>query len=115
LEPWTFSRISSGIGSGHMFSPTLAAVACRASSSSGRFDMIPEVRVPSAITQAPVSVATSTSRSGLSSLAVVIASASTSRPSASVLSTSTVLPPYILSTSPGRVAVPDGMFSARLA
>ncbi len=29
-----------------------------------------------------------------------------------MLSTSTVLPPYIRSTSPGRVAVPEGMFSA---
>ena len=75
----------------------------------------PESFVPSATTQAPVSVATSTIRSGLTRLAVVIPSASTSRPSASVLSTSTVLPPYIVSTSPGRVALPDGMFSARQA
>ena len=29
-----------------------------------------------------------------------------------MLSTSTVLPPYIVRTSPGRVAEPDGMFSA---
>ena len=35
-----------------------------------------------------------------------------SRPSASVLSTSTVVPPYWVSTSPGRWAVADGMFSA---
>ena len=34
-----------------------------------------------------------------------------SRPSASVFSTSTVLPFRILSTSPGRIAVPLGMFS----
>ena len=34
------------------------------------------------------------------------------RPSASVLVTSTVLPERIVSTSPGRIAVPDGMFSA---
>ena len=37
----------------------------------------------------------------------------TRRPSASVLSTSTVLPPRIVMTSDGRCAVPDGMFSAR--
>ena len=37
----------------------------------------------------------------------------TRRPSASVLSTSTVLPPQMVSTSDGRCAVPDGMFSAR--
>ena len=32
-----------------------------------------------------------------------------------MLSTSTVFPPYIVSTSEGRIAVPDGMFSARHA
>ena len=42
--------------------------------------------------------------SGSASVASTSASARTSRPSASVLSTSTVLPPYIVSTSPGRVA-----------
>ena len=41
-----------------------------------------------------------------------MASARISRPSASVLSTSTVMPPYWVSTSPGRCAVADGMFSA---
>ena len=61
---------------------------------------------------APVRVATSTITSGSSSAASTSASASTSRPSASVLSTSTVLPPYIVSTSPGRIAVPETMFSA---
>ena len=74
--------------------------------------MMPKVRLPSASTIAPVSVATSTIASGFSSEALVSASASTRRPSASVLSTSTVLPLYMRSTSPGRVAEPDGMFSA---
>ena len=37
----------------------------------------------------------------------------TRRPSASVFSTSTVVPPRMVSTSDGRWAVPDGMFSAR--
>ena len=36
----------------------------------------------------------------------------TTRPSASVFMTSTVLPPYIVMTSDGRMAVPEGMFSA---
>jgi hypothetical protein len=62
---------------------------------------------------APVNVARSTTASGRSSWsAYASASASTSRPSASVLSTSTVRPPYIRSTSPGRYAVALGMFSA---
>ena len=39
----------------------------------------------------------------------------TSRPSASVLTTSTVLPPWIVSTSPSRVAVPDGMLSVHIS
>ena len=34
------------------------------------------------------------------------------RPSASVLAISTVCPSYMRTTSPGRIAVPDGMFSA---
>ncbi len=73
---------------------------------------MPATRSPSAVTQAPVRVATSTITSGSSSVARTSASARTSRPSASVLSTSTVLPPYIVRTSPGRVASPETMFSA---
>ena len=72
----------------------------------------PATLVPRATTHAPVKVATSTIRSGLSSDARTSASPSTSRPSASVFSTSTVLPPYMVSTSDGREAEPDGMFSA---
>ena len=60
----------------------------------------------------PVSVATSRITSGFFSVASTSASPSTSRPSASVLSTSTVVPPYIVSTSPGRTAEPETMFSA---
>jgi hypothetical protein len=52
-------------------------------------------------------------RSGSSSLARASASAITSLPSASVLSTSTVLPPYMVRTSDGLWALPLGMFSAR--
>ena len=50
--------------------------------------------------------------SGSSSAANASASARISRPSASVLVISTVLPSNIVSTSPGRMAAPDGMFSA---
>ena len=53
----------------------------------------------------------STIASGFSSLARLSASARMSRPSASVLSTSTVLPLRMRSTSPGRIALPLGMFS----
>lgn len=52
--------------------------------------------------QAPVRVATSTIRSGESSVARASASAITSLPSASELTFSTVVPPYIVSTSEGR-------------
>ncbi len=50
--------------------------------------------------------------SGSSRTAIVSASASTSLPSASVLSTSTVLPDKMVRTSPGRIAEPLIMFSA---
>ena len=49
--------------------------------------------------------------SGLASLASARASARISRPSASVLSTSIVLPLRMVSTSPGRVASPPSMLS----
>ena len=49
--------------------------------------------------------------SGSASQAMDNPSASTSRPSASVLSTSTVLPLRIRSTSPTRVASPPVMLS----
>ncbi len=62
--------------------------------------------------QAPVRVAMSTMASGCEAAPSASASAITSRPSASVFSTSTVLPFFIFSTSPGRMAWPDGMFSA---
>ena len=63
---------------------------------------------------APVSVARSTISRGLKrSLVYHSASASTSRPSASVLITSMVCPDIERTTSPGRCALPDGMFSTR--
>ena len=61
---------------------------------------------------APVNVARSTMRRGLNcSWAYQSTSASTRRPSASVLSTSMVCPDMLVTMSPGRCAVPDGMFS----
>ena len=59
----------------------------------------------------PVSVAMSTSRSAPWLTACVRQSASTSRPSASVLMISIVVPLAAVTTSPGLTAVPDGMFS----
>ena len=50
--------------------------------------------------------------SGESAADAASTSASTRRPSASVLVTSTVVPPNMVSTSEGRCAVPLGMFSA---
>ena len=38
----------------------------------------------------------------------------TRRPSASVLNTSTVMPPRIVSTSPRRIALPEGMLSVHM-
>ena len=63
---------------------------------------------------APVSVAMSTIASGCTSDASDSPSASTRRPSASVLWISTVLPLRIVSTSPSFIAVPDGMLSVHI-
>ncbi len=66
---------------------------------------------PSATRTAPVRVAKSRMTSARNLSAYVSASARTSRPSASVLSTSTVLPLRNRRMSPGRVAEPLGRFS----
>ena len=70
--------------------------------------------VPRATVAAPVRVARSTTASGAGSISAASdsASASTSRPSASVFSTSTVDPLRMVSTSPGLRARAPGMFSA---
>ena len=63
---------------------------------------------------APVSVARSTMNFGLKrSAAYQITSASTRRPSASVLMISMVWPDMDVTMSPGRCALPSGMFSTR--
>ena len=56
----------------------------------------------------------STIASGSSSVARTRPSASSSRPSASVLWISTVLPPRIVRTSPSFIAEPDGMLSVHI-
>ena len=105
------SFISSGIGIGQTDSPASPATVQSASRISS-VPMIAATLSPSATTMWPVSVATSRITSGLLSAAITSASAMISRPSASVLVTSTVVPPYIVSTSPGRIAAPEIMFSA---
>ena len=74
--------------------------------------MTAQMSVPSATMAAPVSVAESMITRGFFSARYASASARISRPSASVFSTSEVLPPRWRSTSPGRMAEPPGMFSA---
>jgi hypothetical protein len=66
---------------------------------------------PSALTIAPVSVARSTIRSAPCSTAHARQSARTSRPSASVLTISIVVPVRARTMSPGFIAWPDGRFS----
>ena len=67
--------------------------------------------LPNVVTIAPVSVARSTSRSAPWSIACARQSASTSRPSASVLRISIVVPVLARTMSPGLTAWPLGMFS----
>ena len=67
--------------------------------------------LPRATTHAPVSVATSIRWVAPSCCAYHRPSPSTRRPSASVFSTSTVLPPAPVRMSPGLIARPPGMFS----
>ena len=66
---------------------------------------------PSATTTAPVRVAASSTAAGLKRRTYDSASHRMSRPSASVLMISIVLPRWLLTTSPGFTAVPDGRFS----
>ena len=62
---------------------------------------MPAVLEPSATVAAPVSVARSIIKSGLSFCALPSASAKTSLPSASVFRTSIVFPPKVVTTSLG--------------
>jgi hypothetical protein len=73
--------------------------------------MAPVMSSPSATMHAPVSVAVSMITCGFFSARYASESANTRRPSASVFSTSDVLPPRCVRMSPGFVAEPLGMFS----
>src|SRR5687768_8702832 len=77
--------------------------------SSSSLPITPVAVCPSAITHAPVNVAASTTAAGLNRFAYTRTSASTSRPSASVLMISMCLPFDARTTSPGFTAVPGGM------
>src|SRR5215475_672675 len=104
---------SSSSGSRHRLSPAACPAAISPAASSSSVANSPAVRRPSAVRTEPVSVAMSTNRSGRSrAAAYASASASTTRPSASVLRTSVVRPPYCRITSLGRYAEPDTAFSA---
>ena len=81
--------------------------------SSSLLPIAPAIPKPRATMHAPVRVAMSTIMSGFLSTPRAKASASTSLPSASVLSTSMVLPLRVVSTSPGLVANGPGMLSVR--
>ncbi len=71
--------------------------------------MTPVAVCPSAMTHAPVSVAASITAAGDIRFANASTSASTSRPSASVLMISMNFPFDACTTSPGFIASPDGM------
>ena len=92
----------------HATSPAL--IICSANWSS--FENSPEATEPRLVIIAPVKVATSITLAGLYLSMYVKASHKTRRPSASVLRISTVCPDIVLMMSPGRVAFPEGIFSA---
>ena len=94
-----------------MVSPTASPAAPMSRNSASSLPIAPVIWSPSATMHAPVSVAVSMITFGFFSARYASASASTSRPSASVFSTSDVVPPRCVSTSPGFVAEPLGMFS----
>ena len=88
-----------------------ASLICSTSSSS--LATIPLVSLPKAMITAPVSVAMSITFLAPIWQAYQTASASTMRPSASVETTSMVLPLAARTMSPGRCALPSGIFSAQ--
>ncbi len=104
-------RYSWGSGRCHIDSPARWAASRTWPIQGSSLPIIPAIFIPRATTQAPVRVARSMTASGFSSAASDSPSARISRPSASVLRTSTVLPLRILSTSPGLMALGPGMFS----
>ena len=98
---------------GHASSPVRSPAAASAPTSASSVPYSAACCLPSPRLAAPVRVATSIRTSGSSvASAHASASASTSRPSASVLAISTVVPPYVVRTSPGRYDAAPTWFSA---
>ncbi|MNS94836.1 hypothetical protein D3C72_1290630 [compost metagenome] len=98
----------------HSFSAVTSPACARRAESSSSLEKRPACRLPSATVMAPVSVARFTMNFGLKrSLVYQSASARTNRPSASVLMISMVWPDMEVTISPGRWALPSGMFSTR--
>ena len=105
------SRYSSQSGSGQQRSPERVPAARSSSTRASSLPMTAAAWWPRAMTTAPVRVAQSTMAAGFMRAPQARASARMSRPSASVLMTSTVLPASVWMTSPGFTAVPEGRFS----
>src|SRR5204862_141269 len=96
------------------FSPVSAPILLKRSASSSLLENRPACSVPRATMIAPVRVARSIMNLGLNFFATYQStSARTSRPSASVLMISMVCPDIDVTMSPGRCALPSGMFSTR--
>src|SRR3989454_4001933 len=111
MSDFRSSRYSSHSGNGQHRSPARSPASRTSASSVSSFPIWPIATCPSATTTAPVSVAASITAAGLKRRAYESASHRMSRPSASVLMISMVLPRWLLTTSPGFTAVPDGRFS----
>src|SRR5579863_3090969 len=105
------SLYSSSRGMCHIFSPSSLAAAITRPSSASSLVNAPVLTLPSATTIAPVSVAASTRCVHPRRCAYAIASIKISRPSASVFSTSMVLPESDVTMSPGLCARLLTMFS----
>ena len=102
---------SANSGSSQNFSPARCPAWMRLFTSGASLPITPVQTLPRVVTMAPVRVAMSTRRVMPRCRARLRASASTSRPSASVLMISMVLPFIARTTSPGRCAEPPGIFS----
>ena len=94
------------------FSPSSLPICVRRAASSSLLVNMPAYSCPRATIIAPVRVARSIINSGLKRFCVYqSASANTKRPSASVFNTSMVWPDIEVTISPGRWALPSGIFS----
>src|SRR6184192_387267 len=105
------SRYSSHSGSGQQRSPARSPASRTSARRASSFPISPIATWPRATTTAPVSVAMSITAAGLKRRTYDRASHRMRRPSASVLMISIVLPKWLLTTSPGFTACPEGRFS----